>query len=598
MIGRTLSNRYLIEEQLGGGGMAVVYKAQDCLLQRPVTVKVLRSEFAADEEFVQRFHREARAVASLSHPNIVNVYDVGQDGDIHYLVMEYIDGEDLKTRLRRQGALDVQLAVGIARQVCDALEHAHQHRIIHRDVKPHNILLTASGRAKLADFGIAREATGTTLAVTQNLMGSVHYFSPEQARGEPADARSDIYSLGVVLYEMLTGSVPFGGNNPVAVALKHVQELPPPLYAKNPALPPGLERVVLKAMAKNPDDRYQSAAEMSRDLAGITPSGWSTADDDTLVYKPVTRRRLSPWGWGAIALGVLAFFVLGWLGLSAYLNVPEVDVPKLVGMQVDDAKKRLDALGLRYSISEAYADASPGTVIEQDPLPGERVKKRRVVFLTVSRGPQMVEVPDVRLRSVAEARNILETGGFKVGEEYAVFDETVARGLVVRTDPGPHTSWPKGTAVDLYVSKGSQAAWVIPDLTGLTVEQAREKLAAVGCTLADDVPSVPSDEFPAGRIVRQNPAPGAPAGEGTVVTAVVSAGPGPQPKRVDVDVRVPKDGKSHAVRMVLRDLNGEREVYNGTHGPGDRVKHQVEYLGPATLLVYVDGKLVRQETLR
>ncbi len=364
MMGKVLGNRYEITEKLGVGGMAEVFKAYDSLLQRPVTVKVLRSEFSADEEFVARFHREGQAVASLSHPNIVNVYDVGREGDVHYLVMEYVDGEDLKTVIKREGTLAPHRVVAVARQVCDALEHAHYHRIIHRDVKPHNILITRDGQAKLADFGIARECNAATLVQTKSLVGSVHYISPEQARGDTADAQSDIYALGVVLFEMLTGSVPFNGGNPVSVALKHIQDEVPSLKERNPAVNPEFDRIVRRAMAKIPIDRYASAREMARELKSIKTGGedGELADFSTQVYEPVRvpRRQVSNWALVSIIVAVIGLTVGGFFGLRAYLHVPEVVVPGVEDLLLAEAQRELKRVGLDYSVSEEYSSKEPG----------------------------------------------------------------------------------------------------------------------------------------------------------------------------------------------------------------------------------------------
>lgn len=266
MIGKMLGNRYEILEKLGGGGMAIVYKGRDTFLNRFVTIKVLRPEFTSDEDFIKRFRREAQAVARLSHPNIVNIHDVGQEDGIHYLVMEYIQGDNLKAIIRKNGQLAPEHAVRFAVQICEALEHAHENHIVHRDVKPHNILVTDDGRAKLTDFGIAMEATSGTITRTDTIMGSVHYLSPEQARGETATAKSDIYAVGILLYEMLTGKQPYSGDSPIAVALKHIQETPQPVDEVNDSVPAELAAVVMRAMEKKPEDRFKSAAELARYL--------------------------------------------------------------------------------------------------------------------------------------------------------------------------------------------------------------------------------------------------------------------------------------------------------------------------------------------
>ncbi|WP_040948595.1 Stk1 family PASTA domain-containing Ser/Thr kinase, partial [Gorillibacterium massiliense] len=266
MIGQTLSGRYEIIEIIGGGGMALVYRARDILLNRIVAVKVLRPQFVHDEEFIQRFRREGQSAAALSHPNIVSIYDVGQRGDIHFIVMEYVEGTTLNDLIKERAPLQVEEAVNIASQICDALDHAHSNQIIHRDIKPHNILIGRNGRVKVTDFGIARAGASSSITQTGSVVGSVHYFSPEHAKGTLAGAKSDLYSLGIVLYQMLTGKLPFSGESPVSVALKHLQENVPEPRKVNPLIPQSVENVILKAMRKNPDNRYQSAREMLADL--------------------------------------------------------------------------------------------------------------------------------------------------------------------------------------------------------------------------------------------------------------------------------------------------------------------------------------------
>jgi serine/threonine protein kinase len=312
--------------------MAVVYKGRDKFLNRLVTVKILRPEFTVDKNFVHRFQREAQAVASLSHPNIVSIYDVGQEENIHYLVMEYVPGDNLKSIIKKEGPLAPERALSIATQICEALQHAHENNIIHRDVKPHNILITSSGWAKLTDFGIAREITAATFTCADTVMGSVHYFSPEQAQGQPVGPKSDLYSLGVVLYEMLTGVVPYRGDSPVAVVIKHLQEQPELPSRLNPKIPPQLEKIVLRAMHKDPALRFESAREMLQYLkAAVVPdhldSGFSSADEmATRVLAPVDvppetgrqkrkKRRLRPLGWVVLSLFLIALLTGGafWL---------------------------------------------------------------------------------------------------------------------------------------------------------------------------------------------------------------------------------------------------------------------------------------------
>ncbi|ACX52418.1 serine/threonine protein kinase with PASTA sensor(s) [Ammonifex degensii KC4] len=584
MTDRVLGNRYRLVREIGSGGMAVVYEGRDLVLDRPVTVKVLREEFARDPEFVQRFRQEALAVASLSHPHIVSLYDVGEDNGTHYLVMEYVEGKDLKT-LIQEGKITIPWAIKIAKDICAALEHAHRRGIVHRDVKPHNILITPEGEAKLADFGIARTLRGTTIAATRAFLGSVEYISPEQARGEPADARSDIYSLGAVLYEMLAGRPPFTGDNPVAVALKHVEEQPPPLSQLNPRVPPALERIVARAMAKNPAARYPSAAALARDL-------------EALDLKKASRSIKWPY-YLLLPLLVLSLALVGgWWWLKHYTSVPEVTVPDVRGKPVEVAKQMLTDLGLRVQIEETHnSEVERGRVIKQDVDPGTKVKKGRLITLLVSLGPEMRTVPDVRNRTLAEAETVLKAEGFVVGQTQWTYDPRPA-GTVVDQDPLPGVSRPKGTRVNLVLSRGPEVpTQAVPDVRGMTLEAAKDKLLAAGFTVDDQVLHTSSNEYLPGYVCDQQPPPGTILRRGDKVQLTVSDGPGPVPRQATVNLVLPPDGKTHEVKIVVQDARGTVEAYQGTCQPGEHLRQTVTYYGKAKISVYVDGNLVKEQTL-
>ena len=558
MVQRILDQRYELEELIGGGGMADVYKAKDCLLNRPVAVKILHEEFKQDKEFIDKFQREAQAAARLSHPNIVNIYDVGvADGD-HYIVMEYVPGRTLKDRIRQEGHLSVSESLRVAREIAEALAHAHANNLVHCDIKPHNILMMADGHAKVADFGIARAVTESTMTYSGNVIGSVHYFSPEQAKGTMITPKSDVYSLGVVLYEMLTGKLPFTGDNPVSIAVKHLQEEPVPVRQIDPAIPPVVEAIVSKAMSKDPAMRPTSA-ELVQDIsqaermlmAGSQPmpqmAPMAQDPDATQVLprvqptqQPIPPRRApQDEGYdedepekeksifkskkfiaGLLVVLLAGFFVGAFMSYGKFWSTAEVTVPDVTGKQMTLARQILEDKKLRVNVAETYnADVPAGQVVSQNPTAGFKVKEQRLVTIYVSKGGEEIEMPDLTGLSKSDAEAQLKKMGLKLGSVYEKYSNEEA-GTVIKQDPKAGTKISRGQTVDITVSKGKQSHKVsVPDVTGVSLDAAKAALQSRGLKVG----SVSKQESrqAAGTVVSQSPASGE-VEEGSSISLVIA----------------------------------------------------------------------------
>lgn len=558
MVQRILDQRYELEELIGGGGMADVYKARDCLLNRPVAVKILHEEFKQDKEFVDKFQREAQAAARLSHPNIVNIYDVGvADGD-HYIVMEYVPGRTLKDRIRQEGHLSVSESLRVAREIAEALAHAHANNLVHCDIKPHNILMMADGHAKVADFGIARAVTESTMTYSGNVIGSVHYFSPEQAKGTMITPKSDVYSLGVVLYEMLTGKLPFTGDNPVSIAVKHLQEEPVPVRQIDPAIPPVVEAIVSKAMSKDPAMRPTSAelvqdisqAERmlmagSQSMPQMAPMAQDPDATQVLPRVQPTQQPIPPRrapqdeGYdedepekeksifkskkfiaGLLVVLLAGFFVGAFMSYGKFWSTAEVTVPDVTGKQMTLARQILEDKKLRVNVAETYnADVPAGQVVSQNPTAGSKVKEQRLVTIYVSKGGEEIEMPDLTGLSKSDAEAQLKKMGLKLGSVYEKYSNEEA-GTVIKQDPKADTKISRGQTVDITVSKGKQSHKVsVPDVTGVSLDAAKAALQSRGLRVG----SVSKQESrqAAGTVVSQSPASGE-VEEGSSISLVIA----------------------------------------------------------------------------
>lgn len=492
MIGRVLDNRYELVEFVGKGGMALVYRAVDQRTGHSVAVKILRPEFNQDAEFLGRFEREATTASKMSHHNIVNLLDVGQDGDIRYLVMEYVNGQTLKDVIRQKGALPPNVAAQIGIRILSALQHAHNNGIIHRDIKPQNILMDAEGHIKVSDFGIARVAGANTISTDDSVMGSVHYFSPEQAKNENVTFASDLYSVGVCLYEMMTGQPPFDGETPVAVALQHINAQPKPMSEFNPAIPPAIERVVMKAMEKRPEMRYQNALEMAQDLqrALQEPDGtWMSRLPDkpsnptfvktgntTSRQKPVrSKRRMR----AILMMGIIGALIMAGLigaGMLVYDSmVNKVNVPDCMDETEQNAVKRLERAGLVAEISRRSDPNAPlGTVFLQAPEVGTSVRKGDTVLLAISTGPQEKTVPNLIGMTAEEAKDALS----KMDLAMMILPNRKLSDLewdtVLEQIPPEGEKLQENDIVQVTLSGGCVK---LPNLIGMTLEEAKQKIA-------------------------------------------------------------------------------------------------------------------------
>ncbi|RLC91404.1 MAG: Stk1 family PASTA domain-containing Ser/Thr kinase [Chloroflexi bacterium] len=488
-----LNNRYRLVELVGSGGMAVVYKGVDTLLQRRVAVKVLREAFASDPAFLTRFQREARAAANLDHPNIVTVYDVGQDGDRHYIVMEYVDGQDLKTLIRQKGHLSVDETLDIAIQVCAGVGHAHKASIIHCDIKPQNVLVTRDGRAKVTDFGIARALSESGLTESETVWGSPLYFSPEQALGEPPSPASDVYSIGIMMYEMLAGAPPFQAEKPAALALMHMREEPPPLAARNPQVPPQLEWIIRKVLAKEPAARYRTASQLAHVLEeyrerGEQMTGWQpvapgrlpptlppvdyTAEAEPSPASRAASDRLT-WVLAVIAFVAVVGLIPLWWGVYQVYSSPlyplptvtspplvtltsaaqSVPVPHVVGMPVDEAQRRLREEGFSVLLEERYdPDADRGIVLEQSPAPDALAPLGSAVSIVVNGPGRELTMPGVVGYPVELVQEGLESDGLQVSVDKVW--STEPEGMVIAQEPERGTTIYTGDTVTLTVSGG------------------------------------------------------------------------------------------------------------------------------------------------
>jgi serine/threonine-protein kinase len=577
-VGTMLNNRYEILEKIGEGGSAMVYKAKCHILNRFVAVKVLKDEFSSDAEFVEKFKKEAYAAASFSDNNIVNIYDIGTEGNVNYIIQEFIDGKTLKQIINENGRLEYKDAVSKCRQIASALTCAHRNNIIHRDIKPHNILVTKEGVLKVADFGIAKATDSVTITSTDKVMGSAHYISPEQAKGIYVDARTDIYSLGIVLYEMLTGKVPFDGETPVAVALKHIQEPPVPPRNLNPDVPMALNNIVLKAIAKEPYKRFQTAKEFIEGLDdfsnNLNVEKKSVQDEFTRIMDPIDettlfreneindinnavkpknaevddlesddeadkaskeprskKNSLSKQKKTIIAV-ILAIIVVGAIGVIAYTsalgNSPSstskttVAVPNIVGMQQADAKKLIESKGLKFTVAETKnSDKAKGSVIESFPSAGSNVASGSEVRVNISAGPDQPTVPPLEGMNLDSAKQAIQTAGFKVGTVTPQSSDSVQNGYVISQDPPDGSAADKDSVINLTVSTGPKINMSkVPDVFNKDKDAAAAAISAAGLN-----PSISyiqtQDNTLNNKVQYQDPQAGSNIKQGSVVTITV-----------------------------------------------------------------------------
>lgn len=596
--GHLLNDRYRIIDTIGGGGMANVYLARDTILHRDVAIKVLRMEYANDEEFIERFRREAQSTISLSHPNIVNIYDVGEEEDIYYLVMEYVKGMTLKKYIQKYAPIPIERAVDIMQQIIAAIRHAHENDIVHRDIKPQNILVDEGGKIKVTDFGIAMALTGTTLTQTNSVLGSVHYLSPEQARGGMANKKSDIYSMGIVFFEMLTGRLPFSGESAVSIALKHLQSNTPSVKRWNPDVPQSIENVVLKATAKDPFHRYEDVREMEEDLnTALLPDrlneerfvvpetdGEETKaipvitddtfkefkNDDTIVvdkHRQEQKPKKQKKKWSVI-IGAIIFLLVA-SGIAALFFIPKMLLPKEVemidvtGLPYEEAYEQLSALNLEINRETEHSDTvSEGHVIQTNPDEGTVVREGSTVTVITSLGKEKKVFDNYEGKRFEQVKRILiEELHYKDVIAIERTSEEPEGVIISHYQPMPDEEVvPEETTVLFVVSKGPPKI-VLRPLKGSTEEEAIQYAEEQKLSL--NIEREYSEEVPEGHVIKQEPEPYTEVEQNTDITIYISRGPEPKPPvkkivtftvEVDDNYFIPRE---HEVKIYVEDMNHE-----------------------------------------
>ncbi len=624
LTGRKVMNRYKVVERIGGGGMAVVWKAYDLVLDRNVALKVLRPEMSEDDDFIRRFRLEAQSAASLSHNNIVSIYDVGEEQGLYFIVMELVEGQSLRDRLNAEGTLCPEEALRIAAGICEGLAHAHARRIIHRDIKPQNILLTKQGAVKVADFGIARALGVSSTTARDVVVGSAPYMAPEQARNGVASVRSDLYSVGVVLYEMLTGKPPFTGDSPVSVALQHVQAEVPPLRLRNPNVPQAVEDLVEKALSKDPLGRFGSAGEMLQAIGSLQSPGQprrvERMEQADVVYKPP-----SPGGDEKLARSkkktervptpvrvflVFALLALAVLGYSAYLfkqwmAVPTLVVPDLVGRTQMEAQSMAKQAGFVFQISgERYDEEVPaGVVVSQSPQGGQEAKKGREVLCLISKGQDYVRVPDVTGKLRREAYVELQNAGVQVGTVDYQFHPTIDEDHVVNQNPKAGADVARDYFVDLVISKGQEPMdTMVPDIMGMTRAQAEDRLAEQLLDLGG-VAVIVDPSVPEGTVISQSPPAGTVVAPRSKVTIVVSGKEVPaKTNNHTMSLTVPRNigpaTEPVKVKVVFTDATGENVAFDGSMLPGENREVSFRWKGSSAEVRITIGNDTTIKTIR
>lgn len=615
MMGKRINGRYKILEMIGGGGMANVYLAHDMILDRDVAVKVLRLDFSNNEEFIRRFHREAQSATSLAHPNIVNIYDVGEEDSIYYIVMEYVNGQTLKQYIQQHSPVPIEVVLDIMQQLTSAITHAHQNHIIHRDIKPQNILVDPNGNVKITDFGIAMALSATSITQTNSVLGSVHYLSPEQARGGVANNKSDIYSLGIVMFELLTGRLPFSGESAVSIALKHLQSETPSVRRWNQNVPQSVENIVLKSTAKDPFHRYISVEEMEDDIrTSLDPKRMNepkfsvpidndatkaipviTDDhpysnlDETLVHgketkandtyatsfkqdiqdkkskKEKKKSKKVPIILFSVLSALIVLAILTFTLLPALLSPKDIEVPDVSGMTLDQAVSKLVTEGFVIGETKEISDdeVEEGFVIKTDPKAGRMAKESSEITVFLSTGKPTFELLDYTNRSYEDVVTLLKDKGFKDIKKLEVFDDNISSGTIIEQNyrVGDKVI-PEDTILEFTVSKGPDLI-ELTSFNGLDAEAVQEYAESVGL-IADVSKEEFSDTVEKGQVISQEPKAGEKVKKGSKISVIISKGPEElPPKPVTKVITVPYqpeiEGEEQVVQLFIEDMNNKLE---------------------------------------